>query len=74
MEDVLVCALSVFFTETGGKKQAWPSDPIRKTKLGKQNQRASRGAKATGMSEVGSHRITKDENSFTGWTGPLKRI
>jgi hypothetical protein len=26
------------------------------------------------MSEVGSHRITKDENSLAGWTGPPKRI
>lgn len=47
--------------------------PDLQTTLGKQNQQADRGAKATGTSKVGSHRITLDEESFAGWTGTPKR-
>lgn len=51
--------------------QAWLSDPVRTLMRGKTT-RANRDTKATGMSEVGSHRITEDENSPAGWTDSPK--
>jgi hypothetical protein len=43
-------------------------------KVGKTKPTGDSRREATGTSEVGSHRITKDENSLAGWTSPLKRI
>ena len=64
MEDVLVLQKRlVLFTETK-RSQAWP--PIRFA------QRANRDAKATGTSEVSTHRISKAKNSLPGWTGSPK--
>lgn len=51
--------------------QTRPRDPFRKYRWDR-NQQARRGTKATGTSEVGSHRITEDKNSSTGWTDSPK--
>jgi hypothetical protein len=64
MEDVLVCKNDWFSSRK-------PND----RKLGQAirfAERANRDAKATGTSEVGSHRISKAKNSLPGWTGSPK--
>lgn len=74
MEDVLVCALPV--SSRSRWKIAGLAERPDSHSVHWENKTngASRGAKATGMSEVGSHRITKDENSIADWTGSPKRI
>jgi hypothetical protein len=71
MEGVLVCALPVIFTEPVAKadlaqrpdsQNRWENKPTGESRR-----------EATGALEVGSHRITKDENSYAGWTGSPKR-
>lgn len=65
------CTLPVLFTEAG-KRKLGPATRFAHFS-GKQNRKANRGAKATGASEVGSHRTARDEQSLAGWTGSLKR-
>jgi hypothetical protein len=71
MEGVLVCA-KVGDLHGANPSQAWPSDPVSHPS-GIQTGQRDGGAKATGTSEVGSHRIAADEYSAAGWTGPPKR-
>lgn len=59
MEDVLVCALPVSSRSRWKKAGLAERPDSHSVHWENKTNGASRGAKATGMSEVGSHRITK---------------
>jgi len=69
MEGVLVC--SSWFSSRKPVDASLAQRPHVGNKLELKPTRHG-GAKATGTSEVGSHRIAVDENSTVGWTDPPK--